>query len=235
MAAISDSSSPILFSRTQRLDLLRQVFTEIIIPPAVRDDVLAASAKLPGAESVARELGILDPRSGLLPSDKADLIARLEAEHLTGRHGIRRFILSQRLQRTRAHTVELAVVLEVPQRDHFGPIVDGPIVRRYRRHTYAGPCARLPASRRLHIIAQIGCQAWCDRAIGIEHVQLEIAVALGDERDALSISRPGWRPVARRALRKVDRAAAVRASTALSLSAAPSLQSLPRDKGTWEF
>lgn len=54
MAAISDSSPLILFGTAQRLDLLRRVFSRIIIPTGVRDEVLASGAMLPGAESVAR-------------------------------------------------------------------------------------------------------------------------------------------------------------------------------------
>lgn len=49
MAAISDSSSLILFDRIGRLDLLRSVFTEIVIPPAVWREVTIAGAGRPGA------------------------------------------------------------------------------------------------------------------------------------------------------------------------------------------
>jgi len=47
MAAISDSSPLILFGRTHRLDILQQVFAEIIIPPAVRHEVLPLAPHFP--------------------------------------------------------------------------------------------------------------------------------------------------------------------------------------------
>ncbi|MBI4493478.1 MAG: DUF3368 domain-containing protein [Chloroflexi bacterium] len=53
MAAISNSSPLILFARTGRLDLLREVFTEILIPSAVRDEVVGEGTGRPGAAEVA--------------------------------------------------------------------------------------------------------------------------------------------------------------------------------------
>jgi len=46
MAAICDSSPLIIFSRAQRLDHLRRLFTQVIIPTGVRDEVLASGAAL---------------------------------------------------------------------------------------------------------------------------------------------------------------------------------------------
>jgi predicted nucleic acid-binding protein len=53
MPAISDSSPLILYGRLGRLDLLRNVFNEILIPRAVSDEVLASGGSLPGAGPVA--------------------------------------------------------------------------------------------------------------------------------------------------------------------------------------
>jgi predicted nucleic acid-binding protein len=53
MAAISDSSPLILFGRIGRLDLLRALFIEIVIPPAVQREVSIAGADRPGAAEAA--------------------------------------------------------------------------------------------------------------------------------------------------------------------------------------
>jgi predicted nucleic acid-binding protein len=76
MAAVSNSSPLILFGRIERLDLLRQVFDEIIIPSAVRDEVLASAATLPGAESVAGAAWITTRSIGE-SSEPGDPLARL--------------------------------------------------------------------------------------------------------------------------------------------------------------
>lgn len=53
MAAISDSSALILLGRAGRLGLLRSLFTEILIPPAVRREVTLTGAGRAGAEESA--------------------------------------------------------------------------------------------------------------------------------------------------------------------------------------
>lgn len=76
MAAISNSSPLILFGRVERLDLLREVFTTIFIPTAVREEVLASGATRPGAESVLRAAWIMT--LGVQTSDEpGDPLTRL--------------------------------------------------------------------------------------------------------------------------------------------------------------
>ena len=52
MPAISDSSPLILYGRIGRLDLLRQVFGQVLVPPAVWREVVAAGAGRAGSDLV---------------------------------------------------------------------------------------------------------------------------------------------------------------------------------------
>ena len=52
--AVSNSSPLILYAGIGRLDLLGRVFTEVIVPPAVWEEVVAEGAGRPGAVEVAR-------------------------------------------------------------------------------------------------------------------------------------------------------------------------------------
>jgi predicted nucleic acid-binding protein len=53
VVTISDSGPLIRFAEVDQFDLLRQVFSELIIPPAVYDEVVRQSLDLPGAREVA--------------------------------------------------------------------------------------------------------------------------------------------------------------------------------------
>ncbi|MGI8552534.1 MAG: DUF3368 domain-containing protein [Dehalococcoidia bacterium] len=78
MAAISSSSPLILFGKIGRLDLLRGVFGNILIPPAVQQEVLLAGAGRPGtAEIAAASWIVLRRAAAAAPVDPE--IARLEA------------------------------------------------------------------------------------------------------------------------------------------------------------
>jgi uncharacterized protein len=52
--AVSDSSVLILYAKIGRLDILRNLYSEVFIPPAVFREVTANEARLPGADSVVR-------------------------------------------------------------------------------------------------------------------------------------------------------------------------------------
>src|SRR5437762_3575051 len=52
--AISDSSPLILYAAIGRLQVLRELFHEVVIPPAVRLEVVDDGVGRPGAEEVAR-------------------------------------------------------------------------------------------------------------------------------------------------------------------------------------
>jgi predicted nucleic acid-binding protein len=52
VAAVSNSSPLILYAKIGRLDLLRAVFTEIVIPPAVYQEVVTDGSGLPGAAEI---------------------------------------------------------------------------------------------------------------------------------------------------------------------------------------
>ena len=54
MIAVSDSSPLILYAGIGRLDLLGRVFSEVSVPPAVWEEVVAEGAGRPGAVEVAR-------------------------------------------------------------------------------------------------------------------------------------------------------------------------------------
>ncbi len=73
MAAVSDSSPLILFDSIGWLDLLRDVFTELVIPPAVRHEVVSAGAGRPGAAAVQSALWIQMCAVGRVRSDLRSL------------------------------------------------------------------------------------------------------------------------------------------------------------------
>ena len=52
-AAVSNSSPLILFARIGRLDLIQQLFGEILIPPEVYEEVTVRGRGLPGAAAVS--------------------------------------------------------------------------------------------------------------------------------------------------------------------------------------
>ncbi len=52
LVIVADSGPLISLSRIQRLDLLRQLYGEILVPPAVWHEVTVINAKAPGAETV---------------------------------------------------------------------------------------------------------------------------------------------------------------------------------------
>lgn len=54
MLAVSDSSPLILLAAIGRLDLLRQLYDEVIVPPAVRREVFEAGSSRVGATDVPR-------------------------------------------------------------------------------------------------------------------------------------------------------------------------------------
>ena len=53
MVAVGDSSPLLLFSRIGRLQLLRLTFDEVVIPPEVEREVVAAGRGRPGADEIA--------------------------------------------------------------------------------------------------------------------------------------------------------------------------------------
>ncbi len=53
MSAISDSSALILYSAIDRLDLLHDLYGEVVVPPAVWDEVVVQGAGRLGAADVA--------------------------------------------------------------------------------------------------------------------------------------------------------------------------------------
>jgi predicted nucleic acid-binding protein len=52
MVAISNSSPLILYARIGRLELLRDVFTQIFVPQAVYDEIVVAGVNRPGATAI---------------------------------------------------------------------------------------------------------------------------------------------------------------------------------------
>lgn len=54
MSAVSDSSPLILYAAIGRLDVLRVVFTDVVVPPAVWDEVVTEGAGRPGTTSIPR-------------------------------------------------------------------------------------------------------------------------------------------------------------------------------------
>jgi predicted nucleic acid-binding protein len=52
VVVVSDSSPLILYSRIHRLDLLQAVFRDVLVPPAVYAEVVAAGSNRPGAAEV---------------------------------------------------------------------------------------------------------------------------------------------------------------------------------------
>lgn len=54
MAAISDASPLILYSRIGRLDLLRELFAEVLIPQAVWDEIMIDGLDRPSARDIAQ-------------------------------------------------------------------------------------------------------------------------------------------------------------------------------------
>lgn len=70
MAAVSNRSPLILYSRIGELDLLHRVFEEILIPPAVRQEVLVSGAERAGTDAIAAASWIVEqtlagPRVGV--------------------------------------------------------------------------------------------------------------------------------------------------------------------------
>ena len=53
MAVISNSSPLILYAKIRRLEILREVFGEVLIPPSVYDEIATQGAGRPGAGVVA--------------------------------------------------------------------------------------------------------------------------------------------------------------------------------------
>lgn len=53
MPAVSDSSPLILYARIGRLALLQELFAEVLIPPAVRREVIDEASGRPGAAEIA--------------------------------------------------------------------------------------------------------------------------------------------------------------------------------------
>jgi len=53
VAVVSNSSPLILYARIGRLDLLREVFSEVIIPTAVHEEIVTQGAGRPGAAELA--------------------------------------------------------------------------------------------------------------------------------------------------------------------------------------
>jgi len=66
MAIVADSSPLIVFGRVGQLDILRSLFTEVLIPDAVSAEVFAESKTRPGAAAVATAVWI---RRSAAPSD----------------------------------------------------------------------------------------------------------------------------------------------------------------------
>jgi uncharacterized protein len=53
MTTVGDSSPLILYARIGRFELLHDIFTEVVVPPAVWDEVVTAGKGRPGAIDVA--------------------------------------------------------------------------------------------------------------------------------------------------------------------------------------
>ena len=68
MAIVADSSPLIVFGRVGQLDILRSLFTEVLIPDAVSAEVFAENKNRPGAAAVATAVWI---RRSAAPSDVA--------------------------------------------------------------------------------------------------------------------------------------------------------------------
>jgi predicted nucleic acid-binding protein len=58
MIIVADSGPIISFARARRLDLLKQVTTELIVPDAVFEEIVASGADRPGVEEVKQGLWI---------------------------------------------------------------------------------------------------------------------------------------------------------------------------------
>ena len=84
MAAVADASPLILFGRTDTLDLLRELFGELRIPPRVAHEVFGEDPDRPGARAVAASIGdwitMLTPRHGSAVAELAESVDLGEAE-----------------------------------------------------------------------------------------------------------------------------------------------------------
>lgn len=83
MIAVVDSSSIILLAKIGRVDLLRELFDQVVIPPAVREE-LSAGGDRPGVTEL-RESPWISVRSVEQPGVPEELIGNLgrgEAEVL---------------------------------------------------------------------------------------------------------------------------------------------------------
>lgn len=74
MAAVSNSSPLILLAKIGRLDMLRRLYDRLIVPPAVRDEVVA-----PPPRAGAAEIGALSWLDVQTPVD-SELLQRLRDE-----------------------------------------------------------------------------------------------------------------------------------------------------------
>jgi predicted nucleic acid-binding protein len=88
MRAVSDAGPLIHLSWIDQVDLLERIFEEVIVPPAVRDEVLASPAGTLGLDRIQRAfaegwLQVTAPTGALrLTGSVADALDRGEAEAL---------------------------------------------------------------------------------------------------------------------------------------------------------
>lgn len=87
-AIVADSSPLIALAIIQQLDLLPQLYQQVLIPPAVWEEVTIKGVGLPGAQAVSQvtwltiqtpELGILEPLLILVDRGEAEAIALAQA------------------------------------------------------------------------------------------------------------------------------------------------------------
>ena len=114
MRAVTNAGPLIHLSWIGHLDLLRELFEEILVPPAVRDEVLRASPDVPGVEALrsAFAAGWLTVRSIEQPAAVAALAAELdrgesEAIVLMQAAGADLLLLDERRARTHARRLGL--------------------------------------------------------------------------------------------------------------------------------
>ena len=68
MSVVADSSPLILFAKIGRLDLLRTMYREVLIPPAVRREVVEEGSSKPGSSEIAAAHWIVASIVALAPS-----------------------------------------------------------------------------------------------------------------------------------------------------------------------
>lgn len=81
MTAVADAGPLIHLSWLGRLDLLPALFEEVLVPPAVEDEVLRAGPHVPGVAALREAFGSgwLKPQAVSDPGPVATLRARLDA------------------------------------------------------------------------------------------------------------------------------------------------------------